>query len=221
MRVPLALAAPACLLLAPGVAGAASVTVDERCHRAAAGEEVAISGSGFDPLAEVEVKVRGSLVATDETDTSGNVRVAVPVPVPPLSGPFRGERAYELSLTQGAKRATTTLRVAFPIAEFSPRSGSPRTARVRFTAIGFGAGERTMPAVYVHYVDPAGRLKQTISLGRGAAPCGTIRSSSLRRLFPFEARKGTWTLQLDTRRSYRRATEDSSFANAKIRVRVG
>lgn len=221
MRIPLALAAPACvLLLAPGAAGAASVTVDERCHRAAAGREVSVAGGGFDPLAEVEVKVGGSLVATDEADASGDVRISFPVPVPPLSGPARGERAYELSLTQGAKHATTTLRVALPIAAISPTTGSPRSARVRFTAIGFGAGERTMPTIYVHYVDPAGRHARTFSLGRGAAPCGTIKRSSPRRLFAFAPRKGTWTLQLDTRRGYRRATEDSGFAFAKIRLRV-
>jgi hypothetical protein len=147
-------------------------------------------------------------------------RVAVPVPAPPLSGPLRGERTYELALVQGRTSATTRLRVALPIAEISPTSRSPRTARVRFTAIGFGAGEKTMPVVYVHYVDPAGRLKQTISLGRGASPCGTIKRSPLRRLFPFVARKGTWTLQVDTRRSYRRATDDSSFAFAKLPLRV-
>lgn len=220
MRIPLALAVPACLLLAPGAAVAASVSVDERCHRAAAGQEVNVAGAGFDPLAQVEAKVGDSLVAADETDSSGNVRISFPVPVPPLSGPYRGERAYQLSLSQGANRATGTLRVALPIADFSPTSGSPRTTRVRFTAIGFGAGATTMPTIYVHYVDPGGRAKRTISLGRGAAPCGTIERSALRRLFPFAARKGTWTLQFDTRRSYRRATEDSRLPFAKIRVRV-
>jgi len=221
MRILFAVAALTCALAVPSVAGAATVSAGGGCHRAAAGDEVVVTGAGFDPLSDVEVKVAGSLVATDEADESGGVRVSIPVPVPPLSGPMRGERAYQLSLTQGANRASTTVRVALPIAELGPRSGSPRSVRVRFTAIGFGAGEETMPTVFVHYVDPAGRLKQTISLGRGAAPCGTIKRSPLRRLFPFAPRKGTWTLQLDTRRSYRRASEDSSFAFAKIRVRVG
>ena len=222
MRTPFAVAALACALLVPSAAGAATVSVgDAACHRAAAGDEVVVTGAGFDPLTDVEVKVAGALVATGEADEGGGLRVSIPVPAPPLSGPFRGERAYELSLRQGRNSASTTLRVALPIADFSPRSGSPRKVRVRFTAIGFGAGEETMPTVYVHYVDPAGRLKQTTSLGRGAAPCGTIKKSALRRLFPFAPRKGTWTLQLDTRRSYRRATEDSGFAFAKIRVRVG
>lgn len=221
MRTLLAVAALACTLLAPSAAGGATVSAGGGCHRAAAGDEVVVRGAGFDPLADVEVRVAGSLVATGEADESGGVRVSFPVPAPPLSGPLRGERAYELSLTQGGNRASTTLRVALPIADFRPRSGSPRSVRVRFTAIGFGAGEETMPTVYVHYVDPAGRLKQTVSLGRGSAPCGTIKSSTLRRLFPFAPRRGVWTLQLDTRRSYRRATEDSSFAFAKIPVRVG
>ena len=80
---------------------------------------------------------------------------------------------------------------------------------MRFSAYGFGVATpagASMPTVYVHYVDPRGKLRRTISLGAGTTPCGTIVQTTLRRLFPFNPRRGRWTLQFDTSRTYRRAT---------------
>ncbi len=85
---------------------------------------------------------------------------------------------------------------------------------MRFTAYGFGvatAAGQPMPEVFVHYVDPRRKVRRTISLGRGSAPCGTIRRTALRRLFPFTPRSGTWALQFDTQRTYHRGTDNSRF----------
>ena len=95
---------------------------------------------------------------------------------------------------------------------------------MRFTAIGFGvqtAPGQPMPAVYVHYVDPRGKVRRTVvARGTGVTPCGTIARSKLRKLFPFNPRRGTWTLQFDTNKTYRRATDLSRFVNSRITLTI-
>jgi hypothetical protein len=74
MRAHVSLASLAVALLVPATAGAASVSVDPGCHRAAAGAEVTVAGAGFAPQAEIEVRLAGSLIATGESDASGGAR---------------------------------------------------------------------------------------------------------------------------------------------------
>ncbi len=94
---------------------------------------------------------------------------------------------------------------------------------MRFAAYGFGVATppgAPMPTVYVHDVDPRGKLRRTISLGKGTTPCGTIAQTPLRRLFPFDPRRGRWTLQFDTNRTYRRATGVSRFVFDRVTLTV-
>jgi hypothetical protein len=61
------------------------------------------------------------------------------------------------------------------------------------------------PAVYLHTVDPRGRLRRTARLGRATGACGDL-TSRRRTLLPFRPVRGTWRLQLDPWRTYRRTT---------------
>ena len=61
---------------------------------------------------------------------------------------------------------------------------------MRFFAYDFGAGR----TIYLHYLRPDLRLQLTVRLGPTRGPCGTL-ISSLRRIFPFRTRPGSWRLQ--------------------------
>lgn len=212
-----------CALLAPAGASAATAAVDRACYPGDGSAVVSITGSGFTPDGEVQLQIGGGIVGMTAADAAGDVSTTFPVPAPPESGPSKNEKAYELSLVQGAVRATTTIRSARVAADFSPTTGRPSTLRVRFSVFGFGMATpagKPMPKVYVHYVDPRRKLRRTISLGAGATPCGTIRRTALRKLFPFSPRRGSWTLQFDTNATYRRGTGVSRFVFDRVTLTV-
>lgn len=213
----------ACALLAPASAGAATAAVDRSCYPGDGSAVVTITGSGFTTDGEVQLQVAGGIVGVTAADAAGNVSTTFPVPAPPETGPSRDEASYELTLVQGAVRATTTIRSVRVVADFAPTRGRPATLKVRFSAYGFGVATpsgQPMPTVYAHYVDPRGKLRRTVALGAGTTPCGTIRRTALRRLFPFNPRRGTWTLQFDTNRVYRRGTGVSRFVFDRVTLTV-
>ena len=210
-------------LIAPAGAGAATAAVDRACYEGDGGDVATITGAGFTPDGAVQLQVGGGIVGVTSADAAGNVRTTFPVPAPPESGPSRNEASYDISLVQGPVSAMTTIRSTVPMGDFRPGTGQPRTLKVRFTAIGFGVATpagQPMPAVYVHYVDPRGKLRRTVPLGAGVTPCGTIAKTKLRRLFPFNPRRGSWTLQFDTNPAYRRATDLSRFVNSRVTLTI-
>jgi hypothetical protein len=74
--------------------------------------------------------------------------------------------------------------------------------------------------VYLHYVRPNGKLKRTVRLGRAQGVCGEIARTSRRKLFPFRAERGTWHLQFDTRKRYRRGKLGVNFLYYTIGVTI-
>ena len=67
--------------------------------------------------------------------------------------------------------------------------------------------------MYAHYVF-GGKERRRVRFGTAAAPCGTLRSDRMRALPVTRPAVGTWTIQIDTRRSYRART------TGVIRIRV-
>jgi hypothetical protein len=210
-------------LAAPAVAQAASASVDRACYPSDGSAMITITGAGFTPDTEVLVQVAGSVVGVTGAGPTGDVKTTLAVPVPPTSGPSRNDKAYEVSLVQGPTTATAGFRTATTMGDFGPSNGRPSSLRVRFSAFGFGlqtAPGQAMPTVYVHYVDPRGKVRRTISLGAGAGPCGTIARTALRKLFPFNPKRGTWTLQFDTNATYRRGTDLSRFLFDRVTLTI-
>lgn len=200
--------------LAPATAGAATAAVDRPCYPGDGSSIVTITGSGFAPNDAVQLQIQGGIVGATTADAAGNVKTTFPVPTPPTAGPAKNEQAYPLTLVQGALRAETTIRAARVAGDFRPTTGRPATLKVRFTATGFGVATpagQPMPAIYVHYVDPRGKARRTVRLGAGTTACGSIAATPLRRLFPFNPRRGRWVLQFDTNPAYRRGTGISRF----------
>ncbi|MCW3039671.1 MAG: hypothetical protein JWM31_1576 [Solirubrobacterales bacterium] len=224
MRSRLIVFLPVLVLLGtvPSAASAASIAVDRACY-ADPGQRkdtVRLTGAGFTPSAQYQVTLDGQPLTggTGTTDAAGN-----------LSGSFTApqlaagvhEHAYTLGVQEGPNAPSARFTVSTLLADFTPPSGDPKTLRVRFSVFGFGLSGIAAPAVYVHYVRPdTGRVQQTIRLGTGTGACGSVRQTKKRRLFPFAARKGTWRLQFDSSRTYRKGTSKSPFLFFAVAVKV-
>ena len=209
------MAALACAALQPATAGAAAVELNRACYLE--GARVGVSATGFAPRTEVQVRRNGTLIGTTTTDDIGAVEAGFDAPSLP-SG--RREASYVLELSDGTTKASTRMPITRFHASFSPATGDPATMLVRFAVDGFGLLD-AQPDVFLHYVAPNGTLRKTVELGRARGVCGHLRTPAPQRLFPFRARAGTWTLQFDTRRAYRRGRIDRpGFLFFTRRVRV-
>jgi hypothetical protein len=198
VRRALAAAAALMALAAPaGARAAATVSTAEPCYSSR--ELVDFAGSGFRAGRAFTVTVAGRRVATGHVTGFGDLSGTFKAPVPASAGP--GERTFALTVSDGARRATTRFRSTIFGAGFRPSDGDPATLRVRFFAYDFGAAQ----TIYLHYLDPALRLRRTVNLGPTRGPCGSL-VSSLRRIFPFRTHPGRWRLQFDTRPAYRRTS---------------
>ncbi len=105
---------------------------------------------------------------------------------------------------------TLTARIGFHTsafgASFSPAVGDPRALRVRYTVDAIGLSARAGAQVWVHYVDPSGRLRRSAAIGTTSGVCGSLHSIR-HRLFPLAVRAGVWRLQFDLSRAYSTATQ--------------
>jgi hypothetical protein len=181
-------------------ATAATIQTDTRCYQEQ--QEVVVRGTGFTPLATVNVARNGKVFASATADANGAFVGKFETPVTPDEV---RERLYRLSASDSINTAMTTYRSTKIFANFRPDSGNPSTLEVRFTVFGFGLVQRRAP-VYLHYVSPKGKERRTVRLGTASGVCGRIDRTRERHLFPFKAERGQWILQFDTRRRYERAT---------------
>ncbi len=188
---------------AAGAAGAhaATLATDTRCYQEAS-QDIIVSGTGFAPSSVVTISRDGALLGSTQTDANGAFRNKIDTPELPQDV---RERLYAISATDTTNTARTSYRSTRIFASFRPRTGNPSTLKVRFSIFGFGLVRRRAP-VYLHYVRPNGRAARTIKLGTATGVCGAIPQTKERRLFAFEASKGVWILQFDTRAKYERAT---------------
>ena len=190
----------AALFAGAAAANAATLRTDTRCYQET--QEVIVQGTGFAPSSVVTISRDDTVLGSTTTDANGAFRNKFDTPELPQDV---RERLYRLSATDSTTTARTSYRATRIFASFRPRRGNPSTLRVRFSIFGFGLVARRAP-VYLHYVRPDGRVARTIKLGTATGVCGAIAQTRERRLFPFEATRGVWILQFDTRRKYERAT---------------
>ena len=200
-RRPALLLAIAAGLVAAPAASAATLATDTRCYQET--QEVVLNGTGYTPLAAVNVALDGAPLGTAQADANGTFQRKFSTPELPAS---RREAIYTLTATDQINAATTRYRATKVFADFSPSRGNPTRLRVRFSVAGFGLA-RPRASVYLHYVRKStGQVRRTIRLGTARGTCGVIRATKRRRLFPFVPARGTWILQFDTVRHYSRAT---------------
>lgn len=222
-RTAIAAAAAALCACAPAGAGAATITLDRACYEATPAGIVTITGAGFTPGEQYTVLVQGGVVDVGNAAADGTLVKRIAVPVPPESGPGAHTGTYGVEVRQADVAATGSFQAATVFGDFTPGSGDPRTLKVHFIAYGFGTATpagQAMPMVYVHYVNRKGGVRRTVAIGRGSAPCGTIKRTPLRKLFPFAPYAGTWTLQYDTHFRYVKGTANTHFPYDRFTVTV-
>ncbi len=195
-------------------AQAAQIRVDRGCYPGTDTVPVKVTGEGYVGGEPFMVLIDGGVVSSGTADAAGNVAFEMTAPPPPERGKQAYDAGYKLEIKQGPVTSSTQFRTAQVFSDFNPGTGDLATLRVRFSAFGFGLATPPggkQPEIFVHYIDPKGKARKTISLGRGNGPCGSIRRTAKRRLFPFRPSDGTWALQFDTQRRYVKGTPRSRF----------
>jgi hypothetical protein len=210
-------ALPLGLLLLPSVARGADVQTDRTCYLETDKTTVTIKGVGYTPARPYAVSLDDTPRGAGTIDAAGTMQGAF---TPPTLGKVVSERTFTVGVQSDALAAQTTFTVTRFKASFSPSKGDPAKLKVRFRVNGFGLGGAD-PDVYLHYVAPGGKLRQTVRLGQAQGQCGSIERTARRRLFPFAKPKhGKWALQFDTSKTYTRGIKGSPFLFYTVGVNV-
>jgi len=201
---------PLALLLAPAAARGAQVQTDRTCYLQTAKTNVTVSGNGFTPGAPYSVALDGTPLTggTNAIDAGGAFQGAF---APPSLEDDELERQFTVSAASETTMVSSQFTITRLKADFSPATGDPQKLKVRFSVAGFALNAPN-PDVYVHYVDPKGKQKLTVRLGKATGQCGRIVRTAKRRLFPFtEPRLGKWQLQFDTSKAFHKGVQGSQF----------
>jgi hypothetical protein len=205
------LAATVALALVPTSVGASSkakIVLDPGCYLSSASG--LLTGSGFRPMSAWTAKLAGTKqIGTGRIDAKGKIRARFTAP---RYHGTAGTREMTLSVTDGPHVASTTFLMSPLSADFSPRTGNPAMLRVRWRVLGLGARH----GVYVHYVQPNGKVKRTLRIGTTRGPCGSLKTGPIA-LFPFRYTYGTWTFQVDTSHTYSATTAPRLLIGFEIR----
>jgi len=212
--LPVTLLAPAAALaavLGAGAAGAETrprIVLDPGCYLSSGSG--LLTGSGFRADGRWTAKLAGTKqIGTGRVDEDGKIRARFTAPQ--YHG-TRGTRELTLSVTDGPHVASTTFLMTPLDAGFSPRTGDPKRLRVRWRVLGLGPRH----GVYVHYVQPNGKLKRSLRIGTTRGPCGSLKTGPIA-LFPFKYSYGTWTFQIDANHRYRATTTPRLLIEFEIR----
>jgi hypothetical protein len=201
---------PLSLLLVPAVAHGAAVQTDRTCYLQTDKTNVTVSGNGYAAAQPYTVSLDGTALTggVGTMDAGGAMQGAF---APPMLATDELERRFDVAVASGGISASSTFTVTRLQANFTPSEGDPTKLKVRFSVAGFGLSTHN-PDVYVHYVSPAGKVKDTVRLGQATGQCGRIEKTAKRKLFPFaRPALGKWQLQFDTTKSYAKGNRLSKF----------
>jgi hypothetical protein len=179
--------------LAPS-ADAASLITDKPCYVESA--PVAFAGAGYTPGGSVNVLLDNVFKGSATADSSGVVGAILAAP----STGAAKQRSFNLTASDAANpanQATVTRFVTELDVKIKPKGGSPARKR-KITARGFPQKK----TLYAH-VRRKGKGRN-VRLGKVKGPCGKLNKR--KRLFPRKSKTGTYTVQFDTKRKYRKKT---------------
>ena len=189
-RSALVLALAGAGLAVPAAAQAATIAPQQTC--AFSGEKTPVVGSGFTPGALVSLS--GGLSGSGTADATGQVAIAAYVPSTSSLTPKR----LNFTATDSANPANTATSgvpsVKGILESNFPLSGKPGL-KTTWKFAGFPPGK----PIYGHFRFK-GVTQVNYNFGISGGPCG-IKSTLARRL-PAVSRPGTWSLQLDQKRTY-------------------
>jgi hypothetical protein len=183
-------------LAAPAAADASGIAVQGACF--VTGAPVPITGFGF--TAGAPVSIGGDAFGSTVADPSGNIAASVSAPFVTTVAP----KTITISATDGANPANVA-GAQFPVIARifntnAPLNGRPRQ-KTTWRFAGFPAGT----AIFGHFRFH-GRTMKNYRFGKPTGACGTLTVRARRMPMPASRiRRGSWTLQLDQRRHYRRS----------------
>lgn len=213
-----AAAAVAAAAAAPVAAQAGEIEVDRRCYEE--GAPVNVRALEFPPRTPLTITLDGTVLRHRDGTLPSTNSVGLfenRFAAPSVGGSRAHQREVALDASDGTTSATTSFWVSAPTGgAFQPLRGDPRTLAVRFRVWGFALGDAPNRRVHLHWLAPDGELRDDLALGRTSGPCGTL-TTSRRRIFPFVAEPGHWTLVLDTHARYR---VRASGPSVRIPVRI-
>jgi hypothetical protein len=157
----------------------------------------------------------GVFFGSDSTDSNGAFSVHLhPGQLPAGAAQHRDKVTVSDGTGDMASTAFTLTRPAIALLTGLQKTSHGETGRVKVWGFSHDGSAR---GVYLHYVGPAGGAHRTLALGQTRGSCGWLVSK--RQLFvPFSLSRGTWTLQVDTHRSYARHPDGPV---SKLRVAIG
>jgi hypothetical protein len=183
---------------------------DRQCYPV--GAPVQLRGTGFASSRAYVVSIDGVYFGQDQTDSAGSF-LSTLRPGGLDAGVVQAIERLEAS--DGTASATATFTVTRAAgAGFVTGAGNAQRLPLEVWGFALDASPRR---VFMHWVSPAGRARMTARIGNTGGQCGYLRTAP-RAIFPFSPSRGTWTLQLDTRRQYSRRPAGPV---ARIRVRIG
>ena len=205
-------ASVALLVTLPAAAHASvpALQTDRTCYLQTDKTNVTVTGNGFNAKTPYVVSLDGTAL-NDGSQLMDNLgAMQGTFPPPPLANDEL-QRTFAVGVASGGLNATAQFTVTKLLANFTPSQGDPTKLRVRFSVAGFGLVDHN-PDVYVHYITPKGKLKETVRLGQATGQCGRIQRTAKRRLFPFDKPAlGKWQLQFDTTKTYAKGSRTSKF----------
>ncbi len=229
LRLTLGSALLATALLGAGPAAAAadeapagSVTVDRSCYvnTARALAQIAVSGRGWQAGATIELTDKlGRISATATASTNGTFSATVPAPV---VNPYKSlqisdaiRAAYESQPGLPGDTGAGAASPAFATTNYGVlQTGNKRNLNTKtvFELSGFAPGH----TVYAHYLSHAGALLTSVSFGTPTGACG------LRRVVTYaypggHPARGSYTVQFDNSRPYRRLTQPQYRFSFQVR----
>jgi hypothetical protein len=211
----------AALLSTAAVAHAApSVSVEKPCY--SEGQEMVLSGQGFDPSSEL------SLDLTLTTQQSGAHRTETFPESSDASGVFDAsfttpslmadqDDTEQIDITVSDAQhhaASASSKLSIIDAYVAPWESHKANPRKKATFEGWGFGTVGGKKLYAHYVRK-GKLRKTVAVGTLTGPCGNI--SKRMRQFPFRPVKaGTYRIDLDATKKWPNNSPGYTYSKVKV-----
>lgn len=204
-----AVAAVTIALAGASLAQAATLVADPARACYPEGTNVFLPGEGFTPNAQVDFSRDGiPLVANPPivADAAGQVSATLTLP-----GLLKGQKTLAYVATDTANPAniaSLSLLVTATDVALKPKRGKPQRL-LTIGARGFFGGGKTL---WAHVV--RGGRARNVKIGRIKGPCKKVKAK--RRIFPAGAASGSYRVQFDAFRRYKKKREFKSTFNVTI-----
>lgn len=199
--LPAAVASAAAVLLPAAAAGAAgTVTLDKSCY--VEGAPVVVSGSAFGANAQLTLgsSAGGETLGSAISDPAGAFATRVPAPAVPDDGAQATDVLSSTLTVVNPLDATQNASAPLRVVNFTVDRGktkNPKSVRT-WSFSGFPAGS----TIYGHF-RLGGRTLANHRFGKTTGACGLLHARAAG-IPVAKLRAGTWTIQLDTAKTYKR-----------------